>query len=145
MPSEPTKGRRPLPPKGLQAPGRALWRAVLDDLGEQFELTGRELSVLAMAARQRDEIARVEAALDGDGIVTRGSKGQPRLNGALGELRQMRLACSRLLGELDVPGASEEPAPSGTARSQRARHAANARWMAVEQRRERRRGHGPAS
>ena len=134
MTAEQKKTQRPPAPNTLDAPGKQLWGAVHSDLGDAFELTAKELALLALACRQRDEIARVEAALDGDGVVIAGSKGQPRLNGALAELRQMRLAVAKLLGELDVPGQEDTPTRAGTARSQRASHAARARWAEVERR-----------
>jgi hypothetical protein len=50
------------------------------------------------------------------------------LNGALGELRQHRLAVGRLLGQLSLPDSDRLPlATPGTAR---ARRAAEARWSA---------------
>jgi len=134
MTAEPEKTQRPPAPNALDDPGRELWESVHSDLGDAFELTAKELELLALASRQRDEIARVEAALDGDGVVIAGSKGQPRLNGALAELRQMRLAVAKLLGEIDAPGPEDVPTRAGTARSQRASHAARARWAEVERR-----------
>ena len=48
------------------------------------------------------------------GVVASGSRGQPRLAQTVVELRQARLALSRLLGELSLPSSAEEPDPGST-------------------------------
>lgn len=115
-------------PKGLQAAGRALWGAIVGDLPPNWELDERELAVLALACRQADDIARLEAVLERDGVVVPGSTGQPRLSAVLGELRQSRLACSKLLGDLNLP---DEDGKSSSMSSQRAARAAHSRWDRV--------------
>lgn len=85
-------------PAKLGPAGRALWRSVL----EEFDLSSAELVLLAAAAHEADDIATLEAGLR-DGFVVEGSKGQPRLSGAVTEVRQGRLALARLIAELRLP------------------------------------------
>ena len=54
-----------------------------------------------------------------------GAAGQKRLNAAVTELRQGRIALGRLLGQIDMPN---EQRRSMTESSRRASKAANARW-----------------
>jgi len=114
----------PKTPEGLSAAGRRLWAAILADLPSELELEARELVVLEAAARQADVIASLERAVRRDGLMIRGASKQRRLNAAVAEIRQGRIAVARLLGELDLAG---ESVPQ-TAASQRARRAANVRW-----------------
>lgn len=116
---------RPKPPSGLASPGRSLWIRMVGDLPEGFEFDARELAILAAASRQADAIAALEQSIRRDGHIVRGAAGQPRLNGAVTEARQARIALARLLGDLDIPAEAEK---SQTASSQRARRAADVRW-----------------
>lgn len=113
------------PPAGLRSPGKALWRAITVDL----ELDARERVLLEMAARQADDVAALEAELEASGLTTVGSTGQERLNAAVTELRQARLAVARLLGMIDLPAEGQMAARSEPER--RARAAANGRWGRV--------------
>ena len=115
----------PKPPKGLESAGKALWRAIVSDLPSNFEFSARELRQLELAARQADAVAGLEAAIDREGIVTRGSRGQQRLNPLVAEARQGRLAVSRLIGELALPDTGSDLQKSSSKRSSRAAHA---RW-----------------
>ena len=114
----------PKAPEGLSATGRRLWAAILADLPSEMELEARELVVLEAAARQSDVIASLERAVRRDGVMVKGASGQRRLNGAVSEVRQGRIALARLLGDLDLPA---EQVPQ-TASSKRARRAAQTRW-----------------
>ncbi|MGB3258428.1 MAG: terminase [Ornithinimicrobium sp.] len=87
------------PPTGLKPPGRALWDAVVGP----FALADHELVLLGSAARLADLIGDLEETLTADGLVVSGSTGQPRLNGAVAELRQARLTLSRLVADLGLP------------------------------------------
>ena len=113
------------PPKGLQAPGRALWRAVHHGLPADVYLDGRDRVVLRMACEQVDDVAAVAEYLEAMGTAGPGSMGQERLNPAITELRQSRLAVAKLLGQLDL---SEPEEDSESPVSRRARQAANSRW-----------------
>lgn len=121
----------PKPPAGLGPAGRDLWRRVLG----AFELDPHEIPGLPLAARQLDDVAAWEQLLAGQGPVTVGSTGQPRLSAVVTELRQSRLAVAKLLDGLRLPlDLAEEKRPSGPM-AERGRRAAEARWA-----RERRRG-----
>jgi molybdenum-dependent DNA-binding transcriptional regulator ModE len=86
----------------------------------------------ASACRHADMIHRLEELLS-DRLVSAGSAGQPRLSAAVTELRQSRLALSRLLTDLALPvddvGEDGEAVPVKLASpaSRRASHAATAR------------------
>lgn len=100
------------PPSKLGAAGKALWHDIADDMPDGLEFDQRELAVLATAARQADTIASLERAIKRDGVMIVGAAGQRRLNAAVTELRQGRVALARLLGELKV-----EPETGGKPRS----------------------------
>ena len=126
-----TERTPPKTPAGLSAAGRRLWTAILADLPAEIELEARELVVLEAACRQADAVAALERAVKRDGAMVKGASGQRRLNGAVTEARQGRIALARLLGDLDLPS---EQTPR-TASSQRARKAAETRWAAQAARR----------
>ncbi len=109
------------PPRDLGPAGRDLWRRV----NRAFELDAHELPGLVLAARQLDDVARLEALLDRDGLIVTGSAGQPRLSSVVTELRQSRLAAARLLDALALP---VDESGSATPAVKRARRAAESRW-----------------
>lgn len=115
----------PRAPGGLGDAGRAVWRRITADLGQQWELDARELLVLESAARQADLNRQLEDALTADGVTVAGSQGQRRLNAAATELRQGRIALERLLSSLALPG---EDGHAQTGAQRRAQAAAEARW-----------------
>ena len=106
--------------------GRALWRSIVAGLPKGFELDEREEALLALAARQGDDVAKLEALVKRDGPMVVGSAGQPVLHPAVAEIRQGRATISRLLGQLELPDAEEEPRTEAGRRAQRA---ARARWQ----------------
>lgn len=114
-----TPNSRPRAPDGLEKAGKRVWTQIL----AEFDLDSRELLVLEQAARQADAVAALEAEVASSGLVGRGSSGQPRLSQTVVELRQARLALSKLLGELALPDDDGE-----TAAGRHARKAAAARW-----------------
>jgi len=118
--------KAPKPPKGLEPPGRALWRSVLGDLEAGWRLDKIELHLLANACRIEDQAVALEAAVARDGAVVEGSRGQLRPHPGVGESRQLRLAQERLLRPLELtdPARKREREPLS---SQRARHAVEAR------------------
>lgn len=119
-PPETTKP--PRAPAGLQRRGRAFWRQVVAD----YELSTAELALLAETAGVLDEIDRLRAAITEEGVTVAGSKGQPRAHPLWTELQRSRATLGRLIAQLQLPGASDEPVPSiGTLK---ARHAAETRW-----------------
>jgi hypothetical protein len=130
--------KKPRPPAGLGVDGRRVWLAVV----AEFELNTRELELLRLGCRQLDDVARLETLLERDGMTTVGAQGQPRLSAAVGELRQSRIAASRLIGELGLPDEADER--PWTARQLRAQRAVNFRWNRRDELRERR-ANGTAS
>ncbi|MBK9180960.1 MAG: hypothetical protein IPM45_15610 [Acidimicrobiales bacterium] len=109
------------PPEGLGKAGTAMWRAVTGS----FSLEAHERLLLATACRQADLCAQLELVLEADGLVVAGASGQARLNGAVAELRQCRLALGKLLAELRLPG---EDGRQLSPAQLRGRAAAEARW-----------------
>lgn len=114
-------------PEGLAEAGSAMW----ERLTGRFEFSEAERPLLELVCRQADLVASLEAAVAAEGVTIAGSRGQPRLNAAVTELRQCRLALAKLLGELALP--SEEDERPMTAAQRRAKHAAEARWARVRE------------
>lgn len=79
---------KPKTPPGLGAEGKALWRRLM----KCFEFDEWEVPLVETACRQADTVAELEAVLLEGGMVVTGSTGQQRLNPAVSELRQARLA-----------------------------------------------------
>jgi hypothetical protein len=104
-----------------------LWRSVIADMPDDWELDARDLAVLEAACRQADDVAPLEDAVSRDGVMVEGAAGQMRLNAAVAELRQSRLALGRMLGQIDLPDEQRRPV---TEASRRAQRAANVRWAA---------------
>jgi hypothetical protein len=92
------KTRSPSPPKGTQASGRRLWRAVLD----QFELDEHELALLREAVRTVDHLDALADILAEQGLVIETKTGA-RAHPALVESRQLRIALARILAALRLP------------------------------------------
>ena len=124
----------PKPPTGLGNAGRALWRLIARALLEGWELDEREQAILRLAARQADDLARLETAISKDGVMALGSAGQPVVSPAITEARQSRLAISKLLGAVHLPDADEQPR---TAAGRRGQRAANTRWGRRDKERDR--------
>ncbi|SFU04686.1 hypothetical protein SAMN05660657_05064 [Geodermatophilus amargosae] len=90
-------------PAGLRAPGRRLWRSVVD----RFDLEPHELTLLEQAARTADVIAALDDVVAADGLLSAtGRKPHP----AVVEARQQRLVLGRLLAALRLP-ADDTAAP----------------------------------
>jgi len=118
-----TDRTKPKMPPNLGAAGRELWKAM--DPGRIFTFEPGELTVLAAACRQADDVRALEIIIAG-GMIVLGSNGQPRLSAAVTEARQGRLALAKLLAELSLPAESQ---PVGlTPAGLRATKAATARW-----------------
>lgn len=122
-------------PSGLKPAGRAVWRQIVDDLPEGWELDGRERRLLTLACRQADDLAALERSIAKHGAMTVGASGQAKLNPAVTEARQARLAVARVLGQIGLPDEEEQPR---TEASRRAQHAANVRHDLDAQRKARR-------
>lgn len=116
-------------PSGFGSAGKSLWKRLVTE----FEFGPHELAVLEVACRQADDVATLEKLIKDQGPIVAGSQGQPRLNAALTEVRQGRLALGRLLDSLRLP--LEDEAKGMTPSSRKAQRAAEVRWA-----RERRHG-----
>jgi hypothetical protein len=135
-PAGPVKGSTPTKPRtvptGMKAAGKALWKEVTGT----YSLAPGEMPLLALACRQADDVAALEALLAADGLVVAGSAGQLRLSAVVTELRQGRLALAKLLDQLALP--VEAGAPSMTPAQRRGKAAADARWGQERAKEERR-------
>jgi phage terminase small subunit len=85
-------------PRGLRAPGRRLWEAVISG----FELDPPELELLGEACRTVDLIAVLRAEAAKNGVVIASNQG-PRIHPAVVEARQQRLTLAKLLSALGLP------------------------------------------
>jgi|SRR5215213_6888464 len=94
-----------------------LVEAIRDGLPDGHEWDEREAVLLELAARQAADVDRLEQDIATNGVRL----SDDRLNPAIAEVRQGRVALARVLAGVDVPdGAS--------ATTLRARKAAAARW-----------------
>lgn len=59
--------------------------------------------MLEAACRQADDIRRLEQAIEQDGLMVVGSASQRRLNAAVTEVRQGRIALQQLVGAIAFP------------------------------------------
>jgi phage terminase small subunit len=122
-----SKTARPKPPASLGRAGASLWRAILSDLDDGWELDARELQLLTRACSAEDHLVALEAAVKKDGATVPGSMGQVGVHPAIAEARQQKLAQLRLLGALEMTEPSAG-ARSATPRQAQARRAAEVRW-----------------
>lgn len=114
----------PLPaPDDLRDAGAALWSAVT----AKYALRADELPLLAEMARTVDDLATMREALAESGPVVVGSKGQPRPNPLLAEVRGSRLLLVRLASQLGLP--DDDVQAGATPASRKAARAANLRWQ----------------
>jgi hypothetical protein len=119
-----TPPKKPKPPANLGAAGAALWAHTTTE----YLLEPSEVPMLEAACRQADDVAALEAAIERDGLIVAGSAGQPRLNAAVTEVRQGRIALQKLIGAIAFPNPDPDAA---TLRTRQARAAAHARWRRV--------------
>jgi hypothetical protein len=108
--------------KPSQSAGDRLKESVLTE----FELNAGELVLLDRAAALTDELVRIEAELVSRPLVVSGSRGQDSAHPLLREHRQHSEILQRLIEAIGLPFAGEDEGES--ARSKRARRAAEARW-----------------
>jgi len=109
----------------LGSRGQDLWTSITNGLPEGWELDEREHELLALASRQADDLALLEAGIETHGVTTTGSQGQMVISPMLSEARQARMAISRLLNMLALPDAEDEPRSQASLRAERA---ARSRW-----------------
>jgi len=87
------------PPKDLQAPGRALWRSII----EVYTLSEVELGLLRESCRCTDELEVLRSAVLAAEVLAEGSTGQPVVNKVFDELRRHRESLAKLLAAMDLP------------------------------------------
>jgi hypothetical protein len=95
------------PPAGLQGHGSALWKAVIADVHEEWELDSKDLHSLEQAARAADRAQELEELIERDGLMIAGSTGQERLHPAISEQRMLRQLSAVLVSKI----ALEAPEP----------------------------------
>jgi hypothetical protein len=114
---------RRLGPEGLR---------LRDAVTDKYELSEHEQVLLDSACRLADHVALLDAAVVLDGVTVPTATGAPKVNPALTEARQGRLALSKLLTDLALPVNVDDDAPKrespGTLRARvaaKARHDRN--------------------
>lgn len=115
---------KPTAPAKLGAPGRRLWRAVVDN----YELRADEVVLLEKACRTADESARLDEAAREAPLTVLGSMGQERVNPILNEARQARALLAALVKQLGLPETEEAEAARMSKTTANAISAARARW-----------------
>ena len=112
-------------PKGLQAAGRRLWRALheLDAEGRTLEFRPDEVPLVTELCRLTDDVERIRAAL-GDELLAEGSKGQRVPHPLRVELHRTTQRAESIVKTLNIPDER-----SGSA-SWSGRRLARARWSA---------------
>jgi hypothetical protein len=108
--------------KVLAARGRAFWKKVNAD----FDFEPHEIEVLLEACRTLDLIDEMAASVQANGVMLVGSQGQPVLNSAVGELRQLQAAAARLITQLNLDDV--EVGALQSAKQSQARAAAQKKW-----------------
>jgi P27 family predicted phage terminase small subunit len=89
-------------PKGLGTAGRALWRRIVGDVAGGWELDARDLALLEAACRAQDRATELDAAVEHDGLMVAGSKGQEVLHPAVAEARLQRQLAAGLLAKVEM-------------------------------------------
>ena len=98
-------GGKPRMPAGLAAGGRRLWREIID----VYEFDPAETRVLVDLCRQADLVDELAAAVAADGVMVPTADGTgKKLNTAVTELRQARLAVARLAAVLKLPELADD-------------------------------------
>lgn len=100
----------PLPAEGLAGSGLLLWTSVVKD----FDLDEHELAVLRQACQTVSAIDALQARVDRDGVLNESPQGL-RVHPGLVELRQQRLALTKLLAALAIP--TDESVPGSGRRN----------------------------
>lgn len=96
--------KAPAPPKGTGPSGRALWRDVLG----KYELERHEEVLLREAVRSVDQLDKLHAIVERDGLLVDGPNGAQRMHPAAVEARQLRIALARVIAALRLPADDDE-------------------------------------
>jgi hypothetical protein len=98
-----------------------MWKRVVS----AYVLRPDELFLLESACKVADLVTRLEAAMEGQPLVVKGSMGQEREHPLLSEARQQRALFTRTIGMLKLPEmGTAHPETAST----KARRAAASRW-----------------
>ena len=116
-------GNKVKAPAGLGDRGSELWSAVTS----KYELRVDERRILEDACRLTDVLTVLEAGMEGQSLLVKGSMGQPVLNPLLGEQKTHRTALAGLLKALRLP---DDPAGEAGESNQH-RSAAQSRWSSA--------------
>ena len=119
---------RPRAPAGLQKAGRSLWKAMAADVAQGWELDARDRAQLGSACRLADAAALLEEVVERDGVMAKGSTGQPVVHPALIELRQHRAAIAALLARVELAPPEQRTGPMSARQRDQLRQARQARW-----------------
>jgi len=117
--------KRPAVPAGLGSRARKFWRSTVED----YDLSDVELLLLTELCRTIDEIDALQAAIEIDGVMVPGSKGQTRPHPAFSQIRASRSLISRLASQLDLEDPNGDTLASPL--TARGRQAARKRWAAA--------------
>ena len=115
----------------LGADGRELWDRWHQAVADDMEFSPHELEVLLRACRSADRERGLRDALARDGLLSKGSTGQPTLHPALVELRQLESQTAGLLQRISL---EDTGGVLRTSTAERAHMAARARWDAKPRR-----------
>ena len=113
-------------PKGLGTAGRRLWRDVLADVADGWELDARDVALLEAACRAADRAAALDEAVESDGLMVPGSQGQRVLHPAVAEARLQRQLVATLLAKVELAPPGKRRADAQRDQLQAARQA---RWQ----------------
>ncbi|WP_373198757.1 hypothetical protein [Mycobacterium marinum] len=115
----------PRAPRGLASTGKALWKSIHKtfDFSDEPHL----LAILEQACQTRDEIDRLDAAMQGEPYTVLGSAKQVQVHPLVSEARFQRKTLAELLSRLSLPDNSDPDDPHAR-RVVAARTAARARW-----------------
>lgn len=93
-------------PKGLEPPGRALWRRITSEFDIDSEPDKIEL--LFQACKVADQIAELDEAAAEAPLTVKGSMGQPVISPFIAEARVQRGLLAQLLARMNFAAAAEE-------------------------------------
>lgn len=100
----PRKPQIPVPPKGSGPSGQRLWRSVVD----VYTLEEHEQALLKEACRCADLLDQLAAVIAKEGPTVNG-----RMNPAVRESREQKIASARLISALRLPAGPENEQAAG--------------------------------
>ena len=114
----------PIPPAGLAAGGRKLWREV----AAGHVLRADERRILEDACREADLVDDLHASLKDAPKTVRGSMGQQVIHPLISELRQHRMALNTLLRGLSLADSDTSADDAARGAREAAMTLSRARW-----------------